>query len=124
MRFTSRTTLALSALVICSLLSSGLIAQESELATEDEVRQHYDVVTIPSPTRLSSLASEAGVSVADLRTANTDLASNATVTPVRNFPLYVPRGGGETLVASLQATPRVSVTPPPPPPARTPPRGT
>lgn len=85
-----------------------------ELATEDEMRERYDVVTIPSPTRLTTLAAQAGVNVADLRTANTDLASNATSTPVRNFPLYVPKGGGGALVASLKVTPRQSIPPPRP----------
>ncbi len=83
-----------------------------DLATEDEIRQHYDVVTVPSPTRLSTLASRAGVSVADLRTANSDLASNATSTPVRNFPLYIKKGGGEPLIASLTATPQATAAPP------------
>lgn len=84
-----------------------------DVPTEAETLATYDIVPIPSPTRLSTLASRAGVTVADLRTANSDLASNATSTPVRNFPLYVPKGGGATtLVASLEATPPRSSPPP------------
>lgn len=91
-----------------------------DLATEDEVRASYDVVVVPSPTPLSTLAARAGVSVADLRTANTDLASSARSTPVRNFPLYVPKGGGEVLKASLEAEPAPpTARPSPPPPAAT-----
>lgn len=88
-----------------------------DLATEEEVRAAYDVVVVPGPASLATLASRAGTSVAELRTANTDLASNARSTPVRNFPLYVPRGGGETLEASLAAEPPAAERPSPPPPA-------
>ncbi len=76
-----------------------------DLATEEEMGERYDVVTIPSITRLSQVAREAGVSVADLRTANSDLASTATTTPARNFPIYIPSGGGVRLAESLRASP-------------------
>lgn len=85
-----------------------------DLPTEQELLEDFDVVTIASPTSLSQVAQQAGVSVADLRTANTDMASNARSTPVRNYPLYVPRGGGERLAqfqprpAAPTAGPRVS----------------
>jgi len=94
-----------------------------DLASPEEMKERYDVVTVPAPTRLSYLAEQAGTSVAELRTANTDLATNATSTPVRNFPLYVPRGGGDRLARTFQATPgplevRLErAEPPPPPPA-------
>ncbi|MEM7350487.1 MAG: LysM peptidoglycan-binding domain-containing protein [Acidobacteriota bacterium] len=68
-----------------------------DLPSAQEMRQRYDVVVVPRVTRLSLLASRAGVSVADLRTANSDLASTASATPARNFPLYVPVGHGESL---------------------------
>ncbi len=70
-----------------------------DLPSMKEVRGQYDVVTIPAVTSLSRIAQHAGVSVAELRTANTDMASTATATPVRNFPLYVPKGGGERLAS-------------------------
>ncbi|MCP4655671.1 MAG: LysM peptidoglycan-binding domain-containing protein, partial [bacterium] len=92
-----------------------------DLPTEDEVRQRYDVVTIPSVTRLSQIARHAGVSVAQIRTANTDLAPTATATPVRNFPIYLPVGAGERLAAALSATPpgtRVAAAEPRQEPAR------
>ena len=78
-----------------------------DLETEREIRQRYDVVTVPAVTSLRRIAERAGTSVAELRTANSDLASNATQTPVRNFPIYVPAGGGERLAAS-QPSPRSS----------------
>ncbi len=76
-----------------------------DLATEDEVRERYDVATVPAITRLSALARDAGTTVAELRTANTDLSPTATTTPVRNYPIYLPRGGGERLAASLAPPP-------------------
>jgi membrane-bound lytic murein transglycosylase D len=74
-----------------------------DVLTEDEARQRFDVVSFPSVTRLSDIAGSAGVQVADLRVDNTDLRSNATTTPARNFPLYVRKGGGERLAQSLAA---------------------
>ncbi len=83
-----------------------------DLGTEEEVRARYDVATIPAVTRLTSIARDAGTTVAELRTANTDLASTATTTPVRNFPLYLPRGGGERLAAATApATPPTGAGP-------------
>jgi LysM repeat protein len=76
-----------------------------DLASETETRERYDVVTIPAITRLSSVARDAGTTVAELRTANTDLSPTATTTPARNYPIYVPRGGGERLAGSLAASP-------------------
>jgi membrane-bound lytic murein transglycosylase D len=76
-----------------------------DLAGEDEMRAGHDVVVVPNPAPLDALAARAGTSVADLRAANTDLAARARSTPVRNFPLYVPKGGGEALRASLAAAP-------------------
>ncbi len=72
-----------------------------DLPSAAETRERYDVVTVPKVTRLSTLARRAGVSVADLRTANSDMSSTATATPSRNFPLYVPRGSGERLASTL-----------------------
>ncbi len=72
-----------------------------DLPSAEENRERYDVVTVPTVTRLSTLARRSGTSVADLRTANSDLASTATATPARNFPLYVPRGSGERLAATV-----------------------
>ena len=76
-----------------------------QLMGSEDVKERYDIVTIPAITRLSEVARQSGVSVADLRTANTDLASTATSTPSRNFPLYIPKGGGVRLVGSLAANP-------------------
>lgn len=76
-----------------------------DILTAEQARERFDVVSFPSVTRLSDIARTAGVSVADLRVANTDLRSNATTTPARNFPLYVPKGGGVRLAQSLQASP-------------------
>ncbi len=78
-----------------------------DLPTEDEMALLFDVVTIPSPTPLGTLAAQAGVSVAALRTANTDLSSRATTTPVRNFPLYLPKGGGVGIIAELSTQPEI-----------------
>ncbi len=72
-----------------------------ELPSLKEVRQQYDVVTIPAVTSLSRIARQAGITVAELRTANTDMASTATATPARNFPLYVPKGSGERLASMV-----------------------
>lgn len=77
-----------------------------DLRNEQEIRQQFDIVTVPTVTRLSEVARQSGVSVADLRTANSDLASTATSTPVRNFPLYIPKGGGQLLARSLAANPQ------------------
>jgi FKBP-type peptidyl-prolyl cis-trans isomerase len=71
MRFTSRTTLALSALVICSLLSSGLIAQESELATEDE-KMLYTL-----GMALAQQISSFGLTEAELELVNRGLSDSA-----------------------------------------------
>lgn len=109
------------------ILAAAVVASDParfgfDLAGEEEMKERYDVVTIPVPTRLSYLAERSGTSVAELRTANTDLATNATSTPVRNFPLYVPRGGGELLARTFQAAPgplevRRERAPPPPRPS-------
>ncbi len=72
-----------------------------DLPSAEEVRERYDVVTVPGVSRLSQVASRAGTTVAELRTANTDLAPTAAATPARNFPLYVPRGAGERLAEAL-----------------------
>ena len=76
-----------------------------DLPTETEMAERYDVVTIPEPTSLATIARQAGVTVADLRTANSDLSSRASTTPARNFPLYIPKGGGQALISELSATP-------------------
>ncbi len=83
-----------------------------DLPSAEETGQRYDVVTVPGVTRLSTLARRSGTTVADLRTANSDLASTATATPARNFPLYVPRGSGSRLADTLAPSS-------PPPAART-----
>lgn len=80
-----------------------------DLPDAEAMAQAFDVVTIPAPMSLAQIAELAGTSVAALRTANTDLAPTATRTPVRNFPLYVPSGGGQRLAAALTATPTVQV---------------
>jgi membrane-bound lytic murein transglycosylase D len=81
-----------------------------DLPTAQEIQQNYDIVTVPTVTRLSEVARQSGVSVADLRTANSDLASTATSTPVRNFPLYIPKGGGQRLAHSLAADPQAGAS--------------
>ncbi|MEM9594358.1 MAG: LysM peptidoglycan-binding domain-containing protein [Acidobacteriota bacterium] len=79
-----------------------------DLPGPEQIAESYDVVTIPDPTRLATIARRSGTTVAELRTANTDLPSSASSTPVRNFPLYVPKGGGERLIGSLAAGPAPS----------------
>jgi membrane-bound lytic murein transglycosylase D len=74
-----------------------------DLPTPEELDERYDVVVIPNPTRLATLAARIGVTEADLRVSNTDLASSATRTPVRNFPLFVPAGQGAVLIAALES---------------------
>lgn len=76
-----------------------------DLPSAQDMAATYDVVTIPEPTSLAEVARQAGVSVADLRTANTDLSSRAGSTPSRNFPLYLPKGAGQPLISELLATP-------------------
>jgi hypothetical protein len=76
-----------------------------DLPSEEEMPRHYDVVQVPEITSLERLADLAGVNPARLRQANTELAGTATVTPDRNFPLYVPVGRGATLTAALAAAP-------------------
>lgn len=75
-----------------------------DLPSAEANRETYDVVAIPRVTRLSAVAAQVGISVAELRAANSDLSSTATATPGRNFPVYVPRGSGEGLAAAV-ATP-------------------
>ena len=72
-----------------------------DLPSREETRAQFDVVTIPTVTRLSRVAGQAGISVSDLRAANSDISSTATATPGRNFPVYVPQGSGERLVAAV-----------------------
>ena len=79
-----------------------------DLPSEDAMRERYDVVTIAEPTSLSSIAARAGTTVAELRTSNDDLATNARSTPVRNFPLYVPRGAAERFAQSRGGAPSAS----------------
>ena len=74
-----------------------------DLPTEEEMRQRYDVVVVPQVTPVARLAELAGVSVADLRLANTELTASST--PGRNFPLYVPVGTRDQLAAALTAPP-------------------
>jgi membrane-bound lytic murein transglycosylase D len=76
-----------------------------DLPSEDEMRQRYDVVLVPQVTSLARLAELSGVSVADLRLANNELEANATVTPGRHFPLYVPLGTRDHIAAALAAVP-------------------
>ncbi len=75
------------------------------LPTAAEVAETYDLVTVPSVTRLSTLARRAGTTVAVLRTANSDLSSTASATPARYFPLYVPRGSGERVASAFAPAP-------------------
>lgn len=72
-----------------------------DLPSEAEQSQRFDVVIVRQPTRLATIAAAAGTTVADLRAANSDLASEASRTPVRNFPLYVPAGAGEQTLLAL-----------------------
>ncbi len=83
-----------------------------DLESAQEMGQSYDVVTVPSVTRLSTLARRAGTTVAELRAANSDLSSTASATPARNFPLYVPTGsGGHFTSAPLRGDVASALTP-------------
>ncbi len=73
------------------------------LPTEEEMRQRYDMVVVPQVTSLARLAELAGVGLYDLRLANTDLDGSATMTPGRNFPLYVPVGTRDQIASGLIA---------------------
>jgi membrane-bound lytic murein transglycosylase D len=91
------------------ILAAAIIGRDPkrfgfDLASEDELRQLFDVIVVPRPTRLSTIAAAAGTTVAELRAANSDLSSEAGSTPVRNFPLYVPFGKGEATLAALQSS--------------------
>jgi membrane-bound lytic murein transglycosylase D len=76
-----------------------------DLPTEDEMRQRYDVVVVPQITPLSRVAELAGVTVADLRSANNELDSSANYTPGRNYPMYVPVGTRDQIATALATTP-------------------
>jgi len=71
-----------------------------DLPGEEEMRKRYDVIMVPERTSLARLADLAGVDVASLRKANTELAER-TSTSGRNFPLYVPKGRGPLVIAGL-----------------------
>jgi membrane-bound lytic murein transglycosylase D len=75
------------------------------LPSEEEMRQRYDVVVVPQVTTLARLADLSGVALADLRLANSEIDGSATVTPGRNFPLYVPVGTRDRIAAALAAAP-------------------
>lgn len=78
-----------------------------DLPTEEEMRQRYDVVVVPQVTSITRLAEIAGVDTAALRLANTELEGSSTMTPGRNFPLYVPVGTRDRIAAALTAPPVV-----------------
>ncbi len=75
------------------------------LPTDEEMRQRYDVIVVPQVTSLARIAELAGVTVTDLRLANTEIDSSATATPGGNFPLYVPVGSRDRIAAALAAAP-------------------
>lgn len=77
-----------------------------DLATEEETRERFDIITIAEPTNLATIAARVGTTVAELRTHNDDLATNARTTPVRNFPLYVPKGSAERLASQTPSVER------------------
>lgn len=76
-----------------------------DLPSEEEMRQRYDVVVVPQVTSLAYLAEIAGVSVADLRSANNEIAPSFATTPGRNFPMYVPVGSRDRIASALAAPP-------------------
>jgi len=76
-----------------------------DLPSEEEMRQRYDVVLVPQVTPLARLAELAGVTVADLRSANNELDSSSSYTPGRNYPLYVPVGTRDQIATALAAAP-------------------
>ena len=78
-----------------------------DLPAEEDVRKIYDLVTIPVVAPIARLAELSGVSMADLRMANTDMDSTATNTPGRSFPLFLPAGAGARLTAALAAAPLI-----------------
>lgn len=91
------------------ILAAAIIGRDPrrfgfDLASEEELRQLFDVIVVQRPTRLSTIAAAAGTTVAELRAANSDLSSEAGSTPVRNFPLYVPFGKGEATLAALHSS--------------------
>ncbi len=112
------------------IMAAAVIATDPErfgfdLPSAPEMGESYDVVTVPNVTRLSTLAQQAGTTVAVLRTANSDLSSTASATPARNFPLYVPSGRGERFASAGGGAPATQalademvVVRAPPPPAR------
>lgn len=88
------------------VLAAAVIASKPrqfgfDLESADEVLRRYDVLTVRETTALGRIAQFAGTTAGELRTLNTDLASTATVTPVRNFPLYLPAGSGAPVAAAL-----------------------
>lgn len=88
------------------ILAAAVLASDPqrfgfELASMEEVRSRSEVVVFPSLTALDEIASRVGISSAEIRLANTDLASNARATPARNFPLYLPSGSAARLADLL-----------------------
>lgn len=90
------------------ILAAAIIGKDPkrfgfDLPSEEELARQYDIVVVPHPTSLSFIAAQAGITVADLRAANSDLAPQASRTPVRHFPLYVPAGSGAATQQALVA---------------------
>lgn len=88
------------------ILAAAIIGKDPkrfgfDLPSEEELARQYDIVVVPHPTSLSFIAAQAGITVADLRAANSDLAPQASRTPVRHFPLYVPAGTGTATQQAL-----------------------
>jgi len=75
------------------------------LPSDAEIDSRFDIVQVAALQPLARLAELAGVSVEDLRAANTEISSVSDWTPGKNFPLYVPRGTGEKLSVALAALP-------------------
>ena len=80
-----------------------------DLPSEEEMRQRYDVVVLPYPMQLSAVSQISGLPLEELRAYNTELEAYTAATPGRNFPLYLPRGGGEAFQLALTAGPPPAV---------------
>lgn len=88
------------------ILAAAVIASNPpifgfDLEPPESRAERLGVVTVPRVTSLAMLAEKAGTTAAELRLANSELASDATVTPVRNFPLYVHLAGVAQLASAL-----------------------
>jgi membrane-bound lytic murein transglycosylase D len=65
----------------------------------------FEIVTLPRPTDLARVSEAVGASVPDLQLLNSELKTRVTPHGVGPYPLRVPPGTGERLIAQLASLP-------------------